>query len=74
MNYFSLPDRHSFLQINVNDVQPGSFNPTHGYSISYVGKGEPITLQVVDWIDGDNSNNNCHFNIEISQLESQSYT
>jgi hypothetical protein len=74
VNYFSLPNRHSFLQINGNDVQLGSYNPGHGYSTSYIGKGEPITLQVVDWIDGDYSNNFCHFEIKIKQLESQSYT
>lgn len=66
-NYFT-PNGHSFLQINGMDVDWGPFSngdTWHTYSTYYIGTGEPITFQIVDWIDGDYSNNNCHLNVYI---------
>lgn len=62
------PDGHSFLQINGADINWGPFSngdTGHTYSIFYTGTGAAITFQIVDWIDGDYSNNYCHLPVEI---------
>ena len=67
-NYFPAPDGHSFLQINGGDVNWGPFSngdTGHIYTIYYTGTGESIVFRVVDWIDGDYSDNTCHFPVEI---------
>jgi len=70
-NHFPAPDGHSFLQINEMDVNWGPFSNGssggigHTYSINYVGTGAAITFRIVDWIDGNYSNNSCHFPVAI---------
>lgn len=71
-NNYPAPDNHSFLLINGADVNWGNFSnadTNHQYSITYLGQGLPISFQVYDWVDQDNSNNYCH--IEISIFEEQ---
>lgn len=75
-SYEPCPEGHSFLQINGNDVNWGPFNngerdpfSGHSYTIIYNGEGEPLTFQIIDWIDGDYSNNYCHFNVRIEETE-----
>lgn len=71
-SYETLPDGHSFLQINGDDVNWGPFSngdTYHTYSIMYMGEGEALTFQIIDWIDGDYSNNHCHFIVRIDQTE-----
>jgi len=74
INHFPAPDGHSFLQIDNMDVNWGPFSNGigsgsadggHTYSINYVGQGVPITFRIVDWIDGDYSNNYCHLPVKI---------
>ena len=73
-NYFPAPDGHSFLQIDEKDVDWGPFSNGvwqdggHEYSIYYEGTGAAITFRIVDWIDGDYTNNSCHFPVEIYEL------
>ena len=62
------PDGHSFLQINGGDVNWGSFSngdTGHTYTINYVGQGQTLTFQIVDWMDGNYENNYCHLPISI---------
>jgi hypothetical protein len=68
INHFSLPDGHSFLQINGMDVNWGPFSngdTGHTYSIYYIGTGAAITFKITDWMDGDYSNNYCHLPVFI---------
>jgi hypothetical protein len=68
VNHFPAPGGHSFLQINGADVNWGPFSngdTRHTYSITYIGQGSPITFQIVDWIDQDYANNECHLPISI---------
>jgi len=65
-SYETLPDGHSFLQINGMDVDWGSYYSDHRYEIEYIGEGTAITFQIYDWIDEDYSNNYCH--LEIYEL------
>ena len=70
-NSFPAPDGHSFLQIDGMDVNWGPFSngdAGHTYNITYTGTGSPITFRIVDWIDGNNSNNYCHLPVEIWAL------
>ena len=70
-NAFPAPDGHSFLQINDQDVSWGPFSnysTGHTDSINYVGQGLPITFRLVDWMDGDYSNNFCHLPVQIWEL------
>ncbi len=64
-NFFSLPSDHAFLQINEMDVNWGQFSGSHTYSVYYVGQGTPITFRIVDWMDGNYTNNNCHLPVWI---------
>ncbi len=69
LNHFPAPGGHSFLQMNGADVNWGPFsngNTGHTYSITYVGQGVPVTFQIVDWMDGNYTNNECHTPISIS--------
>lgn len=71
-NYFPAPDGHSFLQINGMDVNWGPFSngdTGHTYSIYYTGNGAAITLQLIDWIDGNYSNNYCHLPVFIYKTD-----
>jgi hypothetical protein len=67
-NHFPAPGGHSFLRINGADVNWGPFSngdAGHTYSITYKGKGKPITFRIVDWVDGIYTNNNCHLRVRI---------
>jgi hypothetical protein len=67
LNYFK-PDGHSFLQINGTDVDWGPFSngdTGHTYTIFYAGEGAPITFGIVDWVDGNYANNECHLHVRI---------
>jgi hypothetical protein len=79
-NHFPAPGGHSFLQIDEEDVDWGPFSNGvwvpdqgdfivgHEYSIYYEATGAAITFRVIDWIDGNYTNNNCHFGVEIYSL------
>jgi hypothetical protein len=72
VNNYPAPGGHSFLQINEMDVNWGPFSngdTGHTYSINYVGEGEAIRFRIVDWVDGETCNNNCHFNVYIYLVE-----
>ena len=70
-NYFPAPDGHSFLQINGQDVNWGSFsngqddNTGHKYVTFLQSTGESLTFRIVDLIDGKYDNNFCHIGIRI---------
>jgi hypothetical protein len=67
-NNFAPPSRHSFLQIDGQDMAWGAFSngdTGHSYSVVFMGTGAAISLQIVDWMDGDYSNNNCHLRVNI---------
>jgi cell division septation protein DedD len=71
INYYPAPDNHSFLQMNGKDVNWGNFSngdTGHTYSLNCTGLGIPLTFQIVDWMDQNRTNDNCHFQIEIYQL------
>jgi hypothetical protein len=77
VNFFPAPEGHSFLQIDEKDVNWGPFNNGnpggsaaggHNYSIYYEGTGEAITFRIVDWVDGNYTNNYCHLPVEIYEL------
>lgn len=62
------PGSHSFLQINVQDVNWGPFSngdTNHTYSIYYNGQGAPINFKIVDWVDQNYDNNVCHLHLRI---------
>jgi hypothetical protein len=68
LNHYPAPDGHSFLQIDGADVNWGPFSngdTGHTYYIAYVGKGAPITFQIIDWMDHDYTNNDSHIYISI---------
>ncbi len=67
LNHFR-PDSHSFLQINGLDVDWGPFSngdTNHIYSIYYNGKGAQIAFGIVDWLDQNYTNNDCHIHLRI---------
>jgi hypothetical protein len=71
-NHYPAPNGHSFLQINGTDVNWGAFSngdANHTYSIAYTGQNASISFQIVDWMDQDYTNNNCHINISIYEQQ-----
>ena len=65
---------HSFLQVDGGDVDFGDFrngDMGHYYSAIIIGKGAQITLQIVDWVDADYTNNDSHFLVEIFRRTSE---
>ena len=67
-NNFPAPDGHSFLQINALDVNWGAFSngeTGHTYTIFYVGNGEVVAFRIVDWMDQNQPNNECHIHVII---------
>jgi hypothetical protein len=69
-NNYPCPGGHSFLQMNNQDVNWGSFNnESHLYSLNVIGRGEPVTFRVFDWIDQNISNNYCHIDIAIYEKQ-----
>jgi hypothetical protein len=62
------PDGHSFLQIDGQDIDWGSFSngdTNHTYSINYTGQGAALTFRIVDWVDGNYTNNECKLLVRI---------
>jgi hypothetical protein len=37
----------------------------HTYTILYTGTGEPLTFRIVDWMDGNYTNNVSHIHVII---------
>jgi hypothetical protein len=75
-NHFPAPNGHSFLQINGADVNWGPFSngdTGHTYTITYIGQGSPLTFQIVDWMDQNYTNNECHINIQIQTMTGTDY-
>lgn len=67
-NHFAAPDGHSFLQINGQDKDWGDFSngdTDHTYTIYYAGNGTAITFKIVDWLDQNHNNNECHIQVSI---------
>jgi len=67
-NNLPAPAGHSFLQIDGSDVNWGPFSngdTGHSYMIAYVGAGSTVAFRVVDWIDGDYTNNICRLAVRI---------
>jgi len=73
-NYLSAPppgSEHSFLQINGADVDWGPFNNGyddhlgHSYTVWCTGEGAALTFRIVDWVDSDYENNDCHIDLLI---------
>lgn len=67
-NHFPAPGGHSFLQINSLDVDWGLFSngdTGHMYSIRCIGNGTSVSFRIVDWMDGNYGNNDCHFLVRI---------
>ncbi len=65
-------DGHSFLQINGNDVNWGDFSngtTVHTYAIIYVGQGNALSFEIVDWMDDNYDNNYCHLPITIYSVD-----
>jgi len=76
-------DSHSFLQINGNDVNWGSFSnglftpppyEGHTYETTFVGNDAPITFRIKDWWDFDYTNNVCHQEVKIFREEGAGFT
>ncbi len=68
VNHFAAPDGHSFLQIDGQDVDWGLFSngdTNHTYSINYTGQGAALTFRIVDWVDGNYTNNECKLLVGI---------
>jgi len=62
------PDGHSFLQINGQDVDWGPFSngdTNHTYSINYTGQDAALVFRIVDWVDGNYTNNECKLLVRI---------
>ncbi len=75
-NHFPAPEGHAFLQINGADVNWGPFSngdTGHTYTIPYMGTGEAITFQIIDWIDGY-TNNYCHLPVAIYAVDGEGFT
>jgi hypothetical protein len=65
---YPAPGGHSFLQINGQDVNWGPFSngdTGHTYTTTYTGQGTPITFQIVDCVDHNYANNECHLVVYI---------
>ena len=62
------PGNHSFLQVNGQDEDWGPFSDgetNHTYTIHRAGNGVAVTFQIVDWNDGNYTNNECHIDVYI---------
>jgi hypothetical protein len=65
---FAAPDGHSFLQIDGQDVDWGPFSngdTNHTYSINYTGQDAALVFRIVDWVDGNYTNNECKLLVRI---------
>jgi hypothetical protein len=75
-NHNPAPGGHSFLQIDGADVPWGPFSngdTFHTYSINVIGTGSALMFQIIDWLDGDYSNNDCHIRVRICELPDEFY-
>jgi len=67
-NHFPAPGGHSFLQIDNNDFDWGSFSngdTGHTYTIGWTGSGAPVSFRIRDWNDSNYENNVCHIDVYI---------
>jgi hypothetical protein len=65
------PDGHSFLQIDGQDINWGPFsngNTGHTYEIQLQGSDAEMVFQIIDWYDGDYTNNVCHLKVYIYEI------
>ena len=65
---FVAPTGHSFLQINGLDIDWGSFSngdTNHTYTAFLIGDESAITFRIVDWLDGNYTNNVCHISLQV---------
>jgi hypothetical protein len=68
VNHFAAPDGHSFLRIDGQDIDWGPFSngdTNHTYSINYTGQSAALTFRIVDWVDGNYTNNECKLLVRI---------
>lgn len=68
INNFATPGGHSFLQIDGQDVDWGPFSngdTNHTYSINYTGQDAALVFRIVDWVDGNYTNNECKLLVRI---------
>jgi len=68
VNNFPAPGGASFLQINGQNVSWGPFSngdTGHTYTIYYTGEGATVTFRIVDWMDGNYTNNDCKIRVRI---------
>jgi hypothetical protein len=68
INNFAAPSGHSFLQIDGQDVDWGPFSngdTNHTYSINYTGQDAALVFRIVDWVDGNYTNNECKLLVRI---------
>jgi len=68
VNHFAAPDGHSFLQIDGQDVDWGPFSngdTNHTYTIGYAGQDAALVFRIVDWVDGNYTNNECKLLVRI---------
>jgi hypothetical protein len=66
--YSPCPGNHSFLQVSGQDVNWGPFSDgetNHTYTIHRAGNGTAVTFQIVDWVDSNYGNNECHIDVYI---------
>ena len=62
------PGAHSFLQIDGQDFDWGPFSngdTNHTYSINYTGQDAASVFRIVDWVDGNYTNNECKLLVRI---------
>jgi len=65
---FAAPGGHSFLQIDGQDVYWGPFSngdTNHTYTIGYTGQDAALVFRIVDWVDGNYTNNECKLLVRI---------
>jgi hypothetical protein len=68
VNHFAAPGGHSFLQIDGQDVDWGPFSngdTNHTYTIGYAGQDAALVFRIVDWVDGNYTNNECKLLVRI---------
>jgi len=68
LSYLPALGGHSFLQVNGMDQNWGPRTPTFAYSITITGTGVAVTLQIIDWVDGNYDNNDCKIWVAIYEL------
>ena len=67
-NSFVCGQGHSFLRVSGQDVDWGEFSngaTNHTYTIHRPGDGVAVTFQIVDWMDSNYANNECHIDVYV---------